>query len=123
MGGVTFGRLLPGVLLAALLLTGAGSVSYAAGTAISGENNTASGNYSVTAAGKGNKATGAHSAVTGGLNNTATGRYSTAIGGGDLSNGGDLWWSKNANEAKADWSTIIGGVWKYNRRRFLCIFR
>ena len=139
MGGVTFGRLLPGVLLAALLLTGAGSVSYAAGTAISGENNTASGNYSVTAAGKGNKATGAHSAViggqnniasgdysvttagegnratgahsavTGGLNNTATGRYSTAIGGGDLSNGGDLWWSKNANEAKADWSTIIGG--------------
>lgn len=138
-GGVTFGRLLPGVLLAALLLTGAGSVSYAAGTAISGENNTASGNYSVTAAGKGNKATGAHSAViggqnniasgdysvttagegnratgahsavTGGLNNTATGRYSTAIGGGDLSNGGDLWWSKNANEAKADWSTIIGG--------------
>lgn len=139
MGGVTFGRLLPGVLLAALLLTGAGSVSYAAGTAISGENNTASGNYSVTAAGKGNKATGAHSAViggqnniasgdysvttagegnratgahsavTGGLNNTATGRYSTAIGGGDLSNGGDLWWNKNANEAKADWSTIIGG--------------
>ena len=109
MGGVTSGRLLPGVLLAALLLTGAGSVSYAQGITISGQDNTASGEYSATTAGEGNRATGSHSAVTGGSYNTASGRYSTVIGGGDLPNGGWYWWNKNANEAKADWSTILGG--------------
>ena len=108
-GGVTSGRLLPGVLLAALLLTGAGSVSYAQGITISGQDNTASGEYSATTAGEGNRATGSHSAVTGGSYNTASGRYSTVIGGGDLPNGGWYWWNKNANEAKADWSTILGG--------------
>ena len=45
-GGVTSGRLLPGVLLAALLLTGAGSVSYAQGIVIGGQENKASGAYS-----------------------------------------------------------------------------
>ena len=109
MGGVTSGRFLPGVLLAALLLTGAGSVSYAQGITIGGQDNTAGGEYSVTTAGEGNQATGSHSAVTGGSYNTASGRYSTVIGGGDLPNGGWYWWNKNANEAKADWSTILGG--------------
>lgn len=108
-GGATSSRLLPGALLAALLLTGAGSASYAQGTVIGGQDNTASGEYSVTTAGEGNKATGSHSAVTGGSYNTASGRYSTVIGGGDLPNGGGYWWNKNANEAKADWSTILGG--------------
>ena len=108
-GGATSSRLLPGALLAALLLTGAGSASYAQGTVIGGQDNTASGEYSVTTAGKGNKATGSHSAVTGGSYNTASGGYSTVIGGGDLPNGGGYWWNKNANEAKADWSTILGG--------------
>ena len=60
-GGVTSGRLLPGVLLAALLLTGAGSVSYAQGIAIGGQNNTASGDYSSVSGGYLNTASGNHS--------------------------------------------------------------
>ena len=109
MGGVTSGRLLPGVLLAALLLTGAGSASYAQGITIGGRDNTARGEYSVTTAGEGNQATGDYSAVTGGSYNIASGKYSTVIGGGDSPNGGTDFFNKTENEAKADSSTIIGG--------------
>ena len=108
-GGVTSGRLLPGVLLAALLLTGAGSASYAQGITIGGRDNTARGEYSVTTAGEGNQATGDYSAVTGGSYNIASGKYSTVIGGGDSPNGGTDFFNKTENEAKADSSTIIGG--------------
>ena len=95
-GGVTSGRLLPGVLLAALLLTGAGSVSCAQGTVITGQDNKASGDYSFVGGGLLNKASGTDSSVSGGEGNTASGDTSFVSGGFD-------------NTASASFSSILGG--------------
>ena len=95
-GGVTSGRLLPGVLLAALLLTGAGSVSYAQGITIGGQNNTASGDYSSVSGGYLNTASGNHSSVSGGERNTASGLVSSVSGG-------------SGNTASESYSSVSGG--------------
>ena len=95
-GGVTSGRLLPGVLLAALLLTGAGSVSYAQGITIGGQNNTASGDYSSVSGGMNNIASGEDSSVSGGNGNTASGNRSSVSGG-------------NGNTASGNRSSVSGG--------------
>ena len=111
-GGVTSGRLLPGVLLAALLLTGAGSVSYAQGITIGGQNNTASGDYSSVSGGMNNIASGEDSSVSGGDGNTASGEDSSVSGGnGNTASGNRSSVSGGeGNTASGDYSSVSGGM-------------
>ena len=127
-GGVTSGRLLPGVLLAALLLTGAGSVSCAQGTVITGQDNKASGDYSFVGGGLFNTASGTDSSVSGGDGNTASGD-SSSVSGGDLNTASGISSSvlggqENTasggtssvsggfdNTASASFSSVLGGSW------------
>ena len=110
-GGVTSGRLLPGVLLTALLLTGAGSVSYAQGIVIGGQENKASGAYSFVGGGYHNEASGKESSVSGGEWNTASGEGSSVSGGGSNTASGDnsSVSGGNLNESRGGYSSILGG--------------
>ena len=108
MGGVTSGRLLPGVLLAALLLTGAGSVSYAQGITIGGQNNTASGDYSSVSGGYLNTASGRYSSISGGYRNTASGDNSSVSGGHFSKALGEESWAAGGATAYGQRSNAIG---------------
>lgn len=111
MGGVTSGRLLSGVLLTALLLTGAGSVSYAQGTVITGQDNKASGAYSFVGGGYHNEASGKESSVSGGGFNKASNNYSSVSGGewNTASGEGSSVSGGGSNTASGDNSSVSGG--------------
>ena len=64
---------------------------------LGGNNNAASGEYSVVVAGNGNQAKAKQSSVTGGQSNTASGELSSVSGGKD-------------NVASASWSSVSGGA-------------
>ena len=89
-------KLLLTAAVSAALFVGGILPSFAAGTVLAGDNNTASGISSSVSGGTNNTASGQNSSVSGGRFNTASGTYSSVSGG-------------NGNTAQAEKSSVSGG--------------